>query len=357
MSNAIAYAAHSPEHFAPFRFDRRETGDHDVRIEILYCGICHSDVHFARNEWKMAVYPCVPGHEIVGRVSEVGSRVTKFRVGDLAGVGCIVDSCGECPSCHEHMEQYCEKGMTGTYGGIDPHTGQPTYGGYSDHIVVDENYVLRIRHDEARLAAVAPLLCAGITLYSPLRHWNAGPGKTVGIVGIGGLGHVGVKISHALGARTVAFTTSPGKADEARALGADDVLISTDPEALNAWAGRFDLIVNTVSAAQDLAMYANLLKRDGTLVLLGAGTEDHGWPSAMMLVYKRRNVAGSMIGGIEETQEMLDFCADHGIVADIETIGVEEIEPAYDRIVAGKVKYRFVIDMKTLVPAVEREAA
>jgi uncharacterized zinc-type alcohol dehydrogenase-like protein len=245
----------------------------------------------------------------------------------------------------------------GTYGGTEPQTGKPTYGGYSDHIVVNQDYVLRIRHDESKLADIAPLLCAGITLYSPLRHWNAGPGKTVGIVGIGGLGHVGLKISHALGAHTVAFTTSPGKADEARSLGADDVLISTDPQAVQAWAGRFDLIVNTVSASQDLTLYSNLLKRDGTLVLLGAGTEAHTWPSPMTLLHRRRSVAGSMIGGIEETQEMLDFCAEHGIVADIEMVGVEEIESAYDRIVAGKVKYRFVIDMKTLAPAVEREAA
>jgi uncharacterized zinc-type alcohol dehydrogenase-like protein len=357
MPRAIAYAAHSPEHFAPFQFERRQTGDHDVRIEILYCGICHSDVHFAKGEWNGTIYPCVPGHEIVGRVSAVGSKVTKFQVGDLAGIGCIVDSCGECGSCREHMEQYCDRGMVGTYGGTEPQTGQPTYGGYSDHIVVDQDYVLHIRHDESSLRAIAPLLCAGITLYSPLRHWNAGPGKTVGIVGIGGLGHIGLKISRALGAHTVAFTTSPNKADEARSLGADDVLISTDPQAVQAWAGRFDLIVNTVSAAQDLAMYSNLLKRDGTLVLLGAGTEAHTWPSPMMLLHRRRGIAGSMIGGIEETQEMLDFCAKHGIVADIEMVGVEEIESAYDRIVAGKVKYRFVIDMKTLAPAVEREAA
>lgn len=358
MPNAIAYAAHSPERFAPFEFERRETGEHDVRIEILYCGICHSDLHFARNDWNVAVYPCVPGHEIVGRVTEAGSAVTKFRPGELVGIGCIVDSCRTCPSCVEHMEQYCDQGMTSTYGSIDSHNGGPTYGGYSDHIVVDENYVIRVTHDEADLAAVAPLLCAGITLYSPLRHWQAAPGKAVGIVGIGGLGHIGIKLAHAMGAHTVAFTTSPGKADEALALGADEVLITTDPKALAAaHSGRFDLVLNTVSAAQDLVMYANLLKRDGTLVLLGAGLEAHSWPASMMLSYKRRSLAGSMIGGIEETQEMLDFCAEHGIVADIEMIGVADIEQAYDRILASKVKYRFVIDMKTLAPAVAAAAA
>lgn len=357
MPQAIAYAAHDSDHFAPFRFERRDTGETDVKIDILYCGICHSDVHFARNDWQMAIYPVVPGHEIVGRVSAVGSGVSKFAVGDIVGIGCIVDSCRQCPSCHEQMEQYCDQGMISTYGSIDPATGTPTYGGYSDHIVVDEHYVLQIKHDEAQLAAVAPLLCAGITLYSPLRHWQAGPGKTVGIVGIGGLGHVGLKIAHAMGAHTVAFTTSPQKADEARRLGADEVLITTHPEALVAQTGRFDLILNTVSAAQNLVDYTNLLKRDGALVLLGAGTEQHSYPPSMMLAGRRRTIAGSMIGGIEETQEMLDFCAQHGIVADIEMIGVEQIEPAYERILQSKVKYRFVIDMVTLAPAAEPQTA
>lgn len=355
MTNAIAFAAHSPEHFAPFHFDRRAVGDKDVRIDILYCGICHSDVHFARNEWHNDIYPCVPGHEIVGRVSAAGAGVSRFAVGDLVGVGCIVDSCRECGSCHEHLEQYCDRGMTGTYGGKDA-DGRPTYGGYSDHIVVDENYVLRMSHDESQLAAAAPLLCAGITLYSPLRHWQAGPGKTVGIVGIGGLGHVGVKLAHAMGAHTVAFTTSPGKAAEAHALGANEVLISTDPDVMKDNVGRFDLILNTVSAAQDLVAYTNLLKRDGALVMLGAGTEQHQYPASMMLAMRRRTLAGSIIGGIAETQEMLDFCAQHGIVADIEMVDMSAVEDAYEKILASQVKYRFVIDMATL-PAAMGQAA
>lgn len=351
MSKAIAYAADSSERFAPFSFERRDPRPDDLRIEILYCGVCHSDVHFARNEWGMTIYPCVPGHEIVGRVSAIGDAVSKFACGDIVGVGCIVDSCRRCPSCAEGLEQYCDRGMISTYGSADPVEGRPTYGGYSDHIVVDQAYVLHVTHAEHQLAAVAPLLCAGITLYSPLRHWKASAGKTVGIVGIGGLGHIGVKIAHAMGARTIAFTTSPAKVDEAHRLGADEVLISTDHDALKAHAGRFDLIINTVSAGQDLAMFVNLLKRDGTLVLLGAGTGAHAWPQAMNLWMRRRAISGSMIGGIAETQEMLDFCAAKNIVADIEMISVENIERAYDRIVASDVKYRFVIDMKSLPPA------
>lgn len=341
-----AYAADKP--FAPFAFERRELAPDDVRIDILFCGICHSDVHFARGEWGDPRYPCVPGHEIVGRVSAVGSAVTRFAVGDLAGVGCLVDSCGHCGSCGEGLEQYCETGSTGTYMGTEKQSGLPTYGGYSDHIVVRDPFVLKVGHDEAELAAVAPLLCAGITLYSPLRHWNAGPGRKVGIVGIGGLGHMGVKLAHAMGAHVVALTTSPGKAAEAHRLGADAVVVTRDPAQLAAHAASFDLIVNTVSAPQDLETYARLLRRDGTLVLVGAGPELHSAPHAMTLLMKRRSIAGSAIGGIAETQEMLDFCKAHGVTADIELIGVADVDTAYERIVAGDVKYRFVIDMATL---------
>jgi len=349
MTKAHAWAAHAAhEPFAPFTFERRALEPQDIRIDILFCGICHSDVHFARGEWGDPRYPCVPGHEIVGRVSEVGSAVTKFRAGDLAGVGCLVDSCGHCHSCGEGLEQYCETGATGTYMSVEKQSGLPTYGGYSDFIVVRDNFALKVGHDKADLAAVAPLLCAGITLWSPLRHWNAGPGKKVGIVGIGGLGHMGVKLAHALGAHTVAFTTSPGKVEECRRLGADDVLIARDAGQLAAHANSFDLIINTVSASQDLDLFAKLLKRDGTLVLVGAGIEKHIAPDAFTLLMNRRSIAGSSIGGIAETQEMLDFCAEHGITSDIELIGVDQVDAAYDRIVASDVKYRFVIDMATL---------
>ena len=352
MTTALAWAApaaHAP--FAPFTFERRELGPDDVRIDILYCGICHSDVHFARGEWGDPNYPCVPGHEIVGRVSAVGDAVSGFKVGDLAGVGCLVDSCGHCSSCGEQLEQYCENGMTGTYMGVEAHTGRPTYGGYSNFIVVKEHFVLHIRHAESDLAAAAPLLCAGITLWSPLRHWRAGPGKKVGIVGIGGLGHMGLKLAHALGAHVVAFTTSESKVAEAKRLGADEVIISRDAEAMARHANSFDLIINTVSAAQDLDTFAQLLKRDATLVLIGAGTEKHVSPDAFTMLLKRRSIAGSLIGGIAETQEMLDFCAEHGIVADIERVPVQGVDGAYDRIVASDVRYRFVIDMGTLQAA------
>lgn len=349
MTMAHAWAAHGPHQpFAPFHFRRRELEPTDVRVEILYCGICHSDVHFAHADWGDPVYPCVPGHEIVGRVSAIGEAVTRFKVGDLAAVGCMVDSCGHCGSCGEGMEQYCENGLTATYMGVEAQTGLPTYGGYSDFIVVRESFVFRIRHKEADLPAVAPLLCAGVTLWSPLRHWNAGPGKKIGIVGIGGLGHMGVKLARALGAHVVAFTTSEGKAAEARRLGAAEVIISHDNDAFTGHAGSFDLIINTVSAAQDLQMFVLLLKRDGTLVLLGAGTEAHTSPNPSTLIVGRRSIAGSMIGGVPETQEMLDFCAERDITADIEMISVQDVDSAYKRIVASDVKYRFVIDMATL---------
>ncbi len=349
MTIAHAWAAHEAHGpFAPFSFERRTLEPNDVRIDILYCGICHSDVHFARGEWGDPHYPCVPGHEIVGRISAVGNAVTNFKIGDLAGVGCLVDSCGHCGPCGHGLEQYCEVGSTGTYMSTEAQSGLPTYGGYSNFIVVREHFALHIKHEESDLPAVAPLLCAGITLWSPLRHWQAGPGKKVGIVGIGGLGHMGVKLARALGAHVVAFTTSPGKVEEAKRLGAHEVIISRDTGQMAQHVGSFDLIINTVSAKQDLEMYARLLKLDSTLVLVGAGTEKHTSPDAFTLLMKRRSIAGSAIGGISETQEMLDFCAEHGITSDIEMIPVEKVDSAYNRIVASDVKYRFVIDMGTL---------
>jgi uncharacterized zinc-type alcohol dehydrogenase-like protein len=347
MSKTHAYAALSPEAaLAPYTFERREPGANDVQIDILYCGICHSDLHTARNEWHNTQYPSVPGHEIVGRVSAVGANVTGFAVGDLAGVGCMVDSCGACASCRAGLENYCESGFTGTYNG--PVFGGPnTFGGYSDRIVVRQDFVLRIAPDQ-ELAAVAPLLCAGITTYSPLRHWNTGPGKKVGIVGLGGLGHMGVKIAHAMGAHVVLFTTSPGKADDARRLGADEVVVSRNADEMAAHANSFDFILNTVAAPHDLDPFIGLLKLDGTLTLVGAPATPHPSPGVFGLIFKRRSVAGSLIGGIAETQEMLDFCAKHGIVSDIEMIRPDEINTAYERMLKGDVKYRFVMDMATM---------
>ena len=331
---------------AAHAISRREPGAHDVAIDILYCGVCHSDLHTARNEWRNTVYPCVPGHEIVGRVSAVGSAVDRFKVGDLAAVGCMVDSCRSCTSCAQGLEQYCESGMTLTYNSPDPHLGGHTFGGYSEHIVVDQVYTLRVS-EKLDLAATAPLLCAGITTWSPLRHWQVGPGKTVGIVGIGGLGHMGVKFAHALGAHVVVFTTSPGKADDARRLGADEVVVSTDKAAMKAQRGRFDFILDAVSAQHDVNAFLALLKLDGTLTLVGA--PEHPLPVASFaLIGGRRRLAGSAIGGIAETQEMLDFCAEHGITSDIELIGIHQINDAYERLLKSDVRYRFVIDMATL---------
>jgi uncharacterized zinc-type alcohol dehydrogenase-like protein len=294
------------------------------------------------------LYPCVPGHEIVGRVSAVGARVTRFQPGDLVGVGCIVDSCGGCASCGEHLEQYCEKGMTGTYNSPTADAPGHTLGGYSQRIVVKEGYVVRVSHPEAQLAAVAPLLCAGITTYSPLRHWNAGPGKKVGVVGIGGLGHMGVKLAHAMGAHTVAFTTSESKREDAKALGADEVVVSRNEAEMAAHLLSFDLILNTVAVSHDLDVFTRLLKRDGALVLVGVPEHAHPSPAVFNLVFKRRTIAGSMIGGIAETQEMLDFCAQRGIVADVELIPIQQIEQAYARMLKSDVKYRFVIDAASL---------
>lgn len=349
-SHAHAFAAHSATTpFAPFDFERRDVGPDDVSIDILFCGVCHSDLHTARSEWDGTLFPCVPGHEIVGRVGAVGENVTKVKVGDLAGVGCMVDSCGHCPSCVESEEQYCETtGFVGTYNGPDAVMGGHTFGGYSDHIVVKEHFVLRIGHDEADLAAVAPLLCAGITTYSPLKHWGAGPGKKVGIVGLGGLGHMGVKIAAAMGAHVVVFTTSPGKRDDALKLGAHEVVVSRDAGEMAAHANSFDFILNTVAASHDLDQFLVLLKRDGTMTLVGVPERPHPSPSVGNLVFKRRALAGSLIGGIAETQEMLDFCRKHGLTSDIEMIPIQKIDEAYDRMVKGDVKYRFVIDMASL---------
>jgi len=330
--------------------DRREPGHRDVLIDILYCGVCHSDLHTARGEWAGVRFPAVPGHEIVGRVTQVGGEVSRVAVGDLVGVGCMVDSCRTCPSCHEGLEQYCEgpHGFQQTYNGWLDGSGENTLGGYSAAITVDEHFVLKVNHGEADLAGVAPLLCAGITTWSPLRHWGTGPGKKVGVSGIGGLGHMGIKLAHALGAHIVAFTTSESKRQAAHDLGADEVVISRDPEAMAAHARSFDLIVDTVAASHDLDPFINLLRRDGALVLVGAPEHPHPSPSVFPMLLARRSLAGSAIGGIPETQEMLDFCAEHGITADIEMIAMQDIEAAYARMLKSDVKYRFVIDMASL---------
>lgn len=348
MNRTNAYAALSATTpLVPFKVERRDPGPDDVQIAILHCGVCHSDLHTARNEWRNTVYPSVPGHEIVGRVTAVGRDVRGFRPGDLAGVGCLVDSCGRCPSCGEGLEQYCDNGFVGTYNGR-AYGGGNTYGGYSKSIVVKESFVLRVRHDDTQLAAVAPLLCAGITTWSPLREWQAGPGRTVGIAGLGGLGHMGVKLAHAMGARVVLFTTSPGKTEDALRLGASDVCISTDAAQMKRYAGKLDLIVDTVAAPHSLDAQLALLRRDGTLVLVGAPENPHPAPHPFGLIFRRRRIAGSLIGGIRETQEMLDFCADHGIVSDIEPIAMDYINTAYERMLRSDVKYRFVIDMASL---------
>lgn len=330
----------------PLNIKRRTPTPHDVEIEILYCGVCHSDLHTARNEWHFTSYPCVPGHEIVGRVVNVGDHVSKFKLGDVAAVGCMVDSCRECEHCKEGLEQYCEQGNTGTYNSPDKHLGTQTFGGYSESIIVDENYVLRVP-ENLDLAATAPLLCAGITTYSPLKHWNVGPGKRVGIVGIGGLGHMGVKIAKAMGAEVIVFTTSVSKFGDAERLGADDVVLSTSEEQMQRYAGKLHFVLDAVSANHDINAYLNLLKVDGSLALVGA--PERPLPvAAFSLIPARRSFAGSMIGGIAETQEMLDFCGKHNIVSDIEMIDIQQINEAYDRLLKGDVKYRFVIDMASL---------
>ena len=350
MFQCTGYAATDAQaKLAPFSFERRDPGPNDVEIEILYCGVCHSDLHQARNEWQNTLYPCVPGHEIVGRVARVGADVSDIAAGELAGVGCMVDSCRECTSCREGLEQYCEPGFVATYNGPEKQTGGHTFGGYSSHVVVDRHFVLRIPKT-LDPAGVAPLLCAGITTYSPLRHWKVGPGQKIGIVGLGGLGHMGVKLAHAMGASVTLFTTSPGKEADARRLGADAVVISKDPEAMAAQGESFDFILDTVAANHDINAYLNLLKRDGTLVQVGAPEKPLD-VAVFSVIWRRRNFAGSLIGGIAETQEMLDFCGEHGITADIETIAIAEIETAYARMLRSDVKYRFVIDMASLPKA------
>jgi uncharacterized zinc-type alcohol dehydrogenase-like protein len=341
-----AYAADKP--VEPITIERRTPGPNDVQIDVAYCGVCHSDLHQIRSEWSGTIYPCVPGHEIVGRVSAVGSDVTKFVVGDVVGVGCMVDSCQHCHSCAEGVEQYCENGFTGTYNSPTPDAPGHTLGGYSQSIVVSDKFVLKVRHSEDQLAAVAPLLCAGITTWSPLRHWNVGPGKKVGIVGIGGLGHMGVKLAHARGAHVVAFTTSESKRADALALGADEVVVSRNPDEMAAHENSFDFILDTVAASHNLDAFTALLKREGTLTLVGVPEHAHPSPDVSALIFKRRHIAGSLIGGIAETQEMLDFCAEHGIVSEIEMIAAQEIDAAYERMLRSDVKYRFVIDIATV---------
>ncbi len=347
MSQTKAYSASSATaRLAPFKIQRRSPVPTDVHIQILFCGVCHSDIHTVRNEWHGTTYPCIPGHEIVGRVVSTGSAVTKFKVDDRVAVGCMVDSCRTCANCRGGQEQFCLKRTIFTYNSPDEHLGGMTYGGYADAIVVDEAFVLRVP-DALDLAGAAPLLCAGITTYSPMRHWKVRPGQKVGIVGLGGLGHMGVKFAHAFGAHVVLFTTSPGKAQDARRLGANEVVISKDKEEMKKHAASFDYILDTVSADHDVNVYLNLLKRDGVLTLVGAPEKPLAIEAFNLLV-NRRTLAGSIIGGIAETQEMLDFCAANGIASDIEMIPIQQINEAYERILASDVKYRFVIDMASL---------
>jgi len=347
MLPTLSYAASSAKApLAPYRFERRDPRDKDVVIEILYCGVCHSDLHTVRDEWGKGEYPIVPGHEIIGRVTAVGKGVSKFKVGDMAGVGCMVDSCRECASCKEDLEQFCEKGATFTYVGKDRHDGSVTQGGYSSQIVVDEAFTLHIS-DKLDPAAAAPLLCAGITTYSPLKHWKVGKGSKVGVVGLGGLGHMALKLAHAFGATVVQFTTSESKREDAMRLGADEVVLSNNAEQMNAHAGTFDFILDTVSAKHDLDVYLRMLKREGTMTLVGV-PDKPAELAAGALIFGRRSLAGSLIGGIAETQEMLDFCAENGIVSDIEKINIQDINEAYERMLKSDVKYRFVIDMASL---------
>ncbi|MEI6394554.1 MAG: NAD(P)-dependent alcohol dehydrogenase [Verrucomicrobiota bacterium] len=347
MYNAKAYSALTQtSSLAPFAFQRRDPGAHDVQIQILYCGICHTDVHIARNEWHGTTYPCVPGHEIVGRVVKIGAHVKKFKEGDLAGVGCMVDSCRTCENCKEDLEQFCTSGATFSYNSPDKHTGGITYGGYSDSVVVDEAFVLSVPKN-LDLSATAPLLCAGITTYSPLRHYKVGPGQKVGIVGLGGLGHMGVKLAKAFGAHVVVFTTSPNKTQDALRLGAHEVVNSRNAEEMKKHLNSFHFLLDTVAVQHDINAYLLLLKRDGTLAQVGVPAE----PLSVQvgsLIFGRRNFSGSLIGGIKETQEMLDFCGQHNITSDIEIIPIQKVNEAYDRLVKSDVRYRFVIDMASL---------
>ncbi len=347
MTSIKAYAAHSAKSpLQPFSLERREPTSADVQIEILFCGVCHSDLHTVRDEWSGTVFPCVPGHEIVGRVTKVGAAVKNFREGDLAAVGCLVDSDRTCPNCKAGLEQYCDGGATYTYNRPDKHTGGITYGGYSKMIVVDETFVLRIS-DKLDPAATAPLLCAGITTYSPLRRWNVSKGQKVGVVGLGGLGHMGVKFANAFGAEVVLFTTSPGKTEDAKRLGAHEVVLSKDEDEMKKHANSFDFILDTVSAKHPLSSYLQLLNRDGTMCMVGA-SPDPLPVDVFSLIGRRRQLVGSLIGGIAETQEMLDYCAEHAITCDIEMTRMDEINEAYERMLKSDVKYRFVIDLASL---------
>jgi alcohol dehydrogenase (NADP+) len=342
-------ATSSTSELTPYSFERRDPLADDVVIDILHCGICHSDIHSARNEWHSSQYPLVPGHEIIGRVSAVGCNVGKYKVGELVGVGCLVDSCKRCASCDEGLEQYCENGLGATYNSEDKIGGTPhktTLGGYSNVITVSEHFVLRIP-ENLDPAAAAPLLCAGITTYSPLKHWKVGPGQKVGIIGLGGLGHMGVKFAHAMGAKVVMITTSPEKGEDARKLGADEVLLSTDSKAMAAAQNSFDFLLNTIPVGHNVDPYMALLKRDATMVVVGA-VEPLKQVNGALFIFRRRHMAGSLIGGLAETQEMLDFCGKHHITCDIETIDMKEVNEAYERTIKGNVKYRFVIDMASL---------
>jgi len=346
--NVRAYAAHSAKAaLAPFSFDRREPRADDVVIEILYCGVCHTDIHYVHNDWGRAVYPLVPGHEIIGRVLSVGPEVTRFKTGDRVGVGCMVDSCRHCAACAQGLEQYCAEIPTYTYNSVDRRDGLPTFGGYSEKIVVSDKFVLKVP-DGLGLKGAAPLLCAGITTWSPLRHWKAGKGSHVAVVGLGGLGHMALKLAKALGANVTLFTRSPGKEKDARRLGADTVVLSTDAAQMAAVQGRFDLIIDTVPYAHDLNPYLPSLSLDGTLVLVGFLGDLNPMLNTVPLIMGRKSVAGSVIGGIPETQEMLDFCGKHGITSDVEVIRIQDINRAYERMMKSDVKYRFVIDMASL---------
>lgn len=343
-----SFAAYAPgDPLKPYALERRDPGAHDVEVDILFCGICHSDIHTVRGEWGPQNYPFVPGHEIVGRVARVGAEVAGFAAGDLVGVGCMVDSCQRCGPCAQSLEQFCENGFNGTYSGVEKETGRPTYGGYSGKIVVNDKFVLRVP-PSLDPAGVAPLLCAGITTYSPLRRWGIGPGQRVGVVGLGGLGHVALKLARAMGAHVVLFTTSPDKTADALRLGAHEVVLSTDPDQMARYAGSLDFVLDTASAPHSLDPYLLLLKIDGTMTLVGMPATPHPAPDPASLILKRRSLAGSITGGLRETQEMLDFCAEHGIVADVELVAMDAVNGAYERVLAADVKYRFVIDMATL---------
>ncbi|MEO5721701.1 MAG: NAD(P)-dependent alcohol dehydrogenase [Chthoniobacterales bacterium] len=347
MTSTKAYASQSATTpLAPFSLERRDPKPTDVQMDILFCGVCHSDLHTARGEWGSTQFPCVPGHEIVGRVTQVGGEVKKFKLGDLAAVGCMVDSDRTCPNCKNDLEQFCEGGATFTYNSADKHTGGHTFGGYSQSVVVDEAFVLRLS-DKLDPAAAAPLLCAGVTTYSPLRKWGVTQGQKVGVVGLGGLGHMAVKFAHAFGAKVVLFTTSPGKAEDAKRLGADEVVVSKNADEMKKHLNSFDFILDTVSAKHPLEDYLALLKVDGTMCMVGASPEPLPVP-VFGLIFGRRRLVGSLIGGIAETQEMLDFCAEHGITCDIEMIRMDQINEAYERMLTSDVKYRFVIDMASL---------